>query len=224
MYPTDAPSRLPQLTVSRQLGRQLGLDAGKPCTYSLSDLPKAMTSKSMGGTEMPASLYDISVANYIQTVTAVAGVLDKGSAHCTSKSIDPGEFVEAKLFADMLPLRFQVVSVAHHSLGAVEALKKGVFAPPGQTAPLDYRGLQKLIADTAEGLRRIRPEEINTLQGRDVTFQMRDRQIPFTAENFVLSFSLPNFYFHATTAYDILRARGVPLGKRDFLGQLRLKS
>ena len=56
-----------------------------------------------------------------------------------------------------------------------------------------------------------------------MVFQLRDRQIPFTAENFVLSFSLPNFYFHATTAYDILRTKGVPLGKRDFLGHLRLK-
>jgi hypothetical protein len=173
---------------------------------------------------MSTSLYDMSVATYIQTVTAVAGFLDKGLAHCTSKSIDPGEFGEAKLFADMLPLRFQIVSVAHHSLGAVEALKKGVFAPPGQTPQLDYHGLQKLIADTAEGLRRVSPEEINTRQGRDVTFQVRDRKIPFTAEGFILSFSLPNFYFHATTAYDILRTNGVPLGKRDFLGQLRLKS
>jgi uncharacterized protein len=173
---------------------------------------------------MSTSLYDMSVANYLQTVIAVAGFLDKGLAHCTSKSIDPGEFVEAKLFADMLPFRFQIVSVAHHSLGAVEALKKGVFAPPGQIAQLDYHGLQKLIADTAEGLRRFTSEEVNALQGRDVTFQIRDRQIPFTAEGFVLSFSLPNFYFHATTAYDILRTKGVPLGKRDFLGQLRLKS
>jgi hypothetical protein len=164
------------------------------------------------------------VANYLQTVTAVAGFLDKGLAHCTGKSIDPGEFVEAKLFADMLPFRFQIVSVAHHSLGAVEGLKKGVVAPPGQTAPLDYHGLQKLIADTAEGLRSFTPAEINALRGRDVTFQIRDRQIPFTAEGFVLSFSLPNFYFHAATAYDILRTKGVPLGKRDYLGQLRLKS
>jgi len=56
-----------------------------------------------------------------------------------------------------------------------------------------------------------------------MVFKVRDREVPFTAESFVLSFSLPNFYFHATTAYDILRTKGVPLGKRDVLGQLRLK-
>jgi uncharacterized protein len=123
----------------------------------------------------------------------------------------------------MLPFRFQIVSVAHHSLGAVEGMKKGVCAPPGRSAQLDYHGLQKLIADTTEALQRLSPTEVNALEGRDVTFQFRDRQIPFTAEDFVLSFSLPNFYFHATTAYDILRAKGVPLGKRDFMGQLRIK-
>jgi uncharacterized protein len=123
----------------------------------------------------------------------------------------------------MLPFRFQIVSVAHHSLGALEGMKKGVFAPPGQMAQLDYHGLQKLIADTTEALQRLSPTEVDALEGRGVTFQFRDRQIPFTAEDFVLSFSLPNFYFHATTTYDILRTKGVPLGKRDFMGQLRIK-
>ena len=173
---------------------------------------------------MSTSLYDLSVANYLQTVAAVAGCLDKGLAFCTSKDIDAGDLTESRLIADMLPLRFQVVSVAHHSLGAIEGLKKGVFTPPGQTEPLDYRGLQKLLADTLQGLQRLSPDEVNALSGREVVFRFRDRQIPFTAENFVLSFSLPNFYFHATTAYDLLRAKGVPLAKRDFLGQLRIKS
>jgi uncharacterized protein len=173
---------------------------------------------------MSTSLYDISVANYLQTIVAVAGYLNKGLEFCTSKRIDTEELTESRLFADMLPLRFQIVSVAHHSMGAVEGLKKGLFEPPAQLAALDYRGLQKLIADATDALRRLSPAEVNALQGRDVTFKFRDRQIPFTTEDFVLSFSLPNFYFHATTAYDILRTKGVPLGKRDFLGQLRVKA
>jgi len=172
---------------------------------------------------MPTSLYDISVASYVQTITAVAGYLDKGFEFCTGKGINANEIVEARLFADMLPFRFQILSVAHHSLGAVEGLKKGIFAPPKQSEALDYPGLQKLIADTAIGLQALTPTEVNALEGRDIVFQMRDRQIPFTAEGFILSFSLPNFYFHATTGYDILRTKGVALGKRDFLGQLRLK-
>jgi hypothetical protein len=124
----------------------------------------------------------------------------------------------------MLPLRFQIIAVAHHSLGAIEGVKKGVFSPPPQIDPLDYRGLQQRLAGTAEALRRLSRDEVNALAGRDVRFEFRDRKIPFVAEGFLLSFSLPNFYFHATTAYDILRTKGVALGKRDFLGQLRIKS
>jgi hypothetical protein len=173
---------------------------------------------------MAVSLYEVSVANFLQTTTAVSGFLDKGLAFCTGNQIDPEEIVESRLAADMLPLRFQIVSVVHHSLGAIEGVKNGAFAPPGKTEPLDYRGLQGLLSNASEGLARLKPEEVNALAGRHVDFQIRDRKVPFTAENFLLSFSLPNFYFHATTAYDILRSKAVPLGKRDFLGRLRIKS
>jgi uncharacterized protein len=173
---------------------------------------------------MSVSLYDMSVANFLQTIPAVAGFLDKGLAFCTSSNIDPGEMVETRLAPDMLPLRFQIVSVAHHSVGAIEGVRNGVFSPPGQIEPLDYRALQQRLTDAGEALRRLSRQEVDALAGREVTFQFRDRKIPFTAEGFLLSFSLPNFYFHATTAYDIMRTKGVPLGKRDFLGQLRIKS
>ena len=172
---------------------------------------------------MSMSLYDLSVASFLQTVGAVAGVLERGLAHFTEKNTDLNEIVETRLFADMLPFRFQVQAVAHHSLGAIEGVKKGQFGPPANLPAHDYRGLQKLVADTREALQRLEPAEINALEGRDVVFQTRDLKLPFTAEGFLLSFSLPNFYFHATTAYDILRMKGVPLGKRDFMGQLRMK-
>jgi uncharacterized protein len=172
---------------------------------------------------MSTSLYDISVATYLQTLGAVSRYLDKGLALCTEKGIDTNEIVEFRLFADMLPFRFQIVSVAHHSLGAVDGLNSGIFAPPRQTEPLDYRGLQKLIGDAILGLEGMNPADINAIEGREIVFRTGDRQIPFTAETFILSFSLPNFYFHATTAYDILRTKGVPLGKRDFMGNLRIK-
>ena len=67
------------------------------------------------------------------------------------------------------------------------------------------------------------PEAVNALVGHDLTFRVGDRALPFTAEGFLMSFSLPNFFFHATTAYDILRHKGAPLGKRDFIGKLKLK-
>ena len=171
---------------------------------------------------MAISLYDLSVASYLQTLGGVIGVLEKGLAHCTANSIDPNEIVETRLIADMLPFRFQVQSVAHHSAGAIEGVKAGVFSPPSGP-DLDYSGLQKLVSDAREALSKLTPAEVNALEGRDVTFQLRDFKLPFTAEGFLMSFSLPNFYFHAATTYDILRMKGVKLGKRDYMGQMRMK-
>ncbi|MBU6157329.1 MAG: DUF1993 family protein [Alphaproteobacteria bacterium] len=173
---------------------------------------------------MSISLYDITIPSYLQTLTAIRGVLKKGAGFCQEKGIDPQSLVETRLAEDMFPLRFQVVSVAHHSIGAIEGLKKGTFGPPGVEQPQDYKGLQDLLDRAEDALRAVTPAEVNELQGRDMAFQMRDFRIPFLAETFILSFSLPNFYFHAATTYDILRMKGVPLGKRDYLGQMRMKA
>ena len=172
---------------------------------------------------MAISLYDLSVANYLQTLGAVAGFLEKGLAHFTANGVDLDGVVETRLVPDMLPFRFQLQSVAHHSLGAIEGVKNGLFQPPPQAPAYDYRGLQQLVGEAREALQKVTPAEVNGLEGKDVLFQIRDFRMPFTAEGFLLSFSLPNFYFHATTAYDILRMKGVPIGKRDYMGQMRLK-
>jgi hypothetical protein len=173
---------------------------------------------------MAIPLYDLSVANYLQTLGGVVGFLEKGLDHFTTNGVDLNEVVESRLFPDMLPFRFQIQSVAHHSLGAIEGVKKGLFQPPPPAPAYDYRGLQKLVGDARAALEKVTPAEVNALEGKDVLFQLRDFKMPFTAEGFLLSFSLPNFYFHATTAYDILRTKGVPIGKRDYMGQMRLKS
>jgi hypothetical protein len=173
---------------------------------------------------MAISLYDLSVTNYLQTLGGVEGFLGRSLAHFKETSIDPNEVVETRLFADMLPLKFQLHSVVHHSLGAIRGVKAGLFQPPPPVPELDYAGFQKTVTEAREALEQVKPDEVNGLEGKDVAFQIGDRKLPFTAEGFLLSFSLPNFYFHATTAYDILRTKGVPLGKRDYMGRLRLKS
>ena len=172
---------------------------------------------------MATSLYDLSVPTYLQTLGGVEGFLGRGLAYCQEKNIDPNEVVETRLFADMLPFRFQVLAVAHHSIGAMRGVKEGLFAPPAALPPLDYAGLQKTVTEAREALEKLTPADVNALDGKDVIFQIRDTKLPFTAAEFLLSFSLPNFHFHATTAYDILRMKGVPLGKRDYLGKMRLK-
>ena len=172
---------------------------------------------------MAFSLYDATVANYLQILGAVGGFLDKSLAHFRDKGIDPAEIVETRLAPDMLPFRFQIVSVAQHSRVAIQAAQNGSFVPPSQRPELDYGGLQALVAEARSELSALTPEAVNALVGRDVVFKLGDRALPFTAEGFLMSFSLPNFYFHAATAYDILRHKGAPLGKRDFMGRLTLK-
>src|SRR4051794_41431780 len=93
---------------------------------------------------MAFSLYDASVANYVQILGAISGCLDKSLAHFREKGVDPAEIVETRLAPDMLPLRFQIVSVAHHSRGAMEAARNGVFVPSAGKPGLDYAPLPGL--------------------------------------------------------------------------------
>ncbi|MFM8355190.1 MAG: DUF1993 family protein [Gammaproteobacteria bacterium] len=171
---------------------------------------------------MSISLHDVSVVAFRQVLAGVAGFLEKARNHCVATGLDTDEIVAARLAPDMYPFRFQIAAVAHHSLGALRGIEAGVFGPPN-VPELDYAGLQGLIADAQAGLAVYTPEAVNALTGRDLEFRLGDNRIPFIAEHFVLSFSLPNLHFHATTAYDILRMKGVPLGKRDYLAQLRIK-
>lgn len=173
---------------------------------------------------MAISLYDTSVANYLQVLGGMRGVLDKGADYAGNNDLDLAEIVETRLSPDMLPFRFQVVSVYHHSLGAIRGIREGLFTPPPSMPDLDYAGLQGLIAEASSELQAVSREEIEALEGATLNFKAGKFELPFTAENFILSFSLPNFYFHATTTYDILRMAGVPLGKMDFLGSMRVSS
>ena len=174
---------------------------------------------------MTISLYDISVGTYLQILPALGGALDKGLAHCRETGTDPESLVSTRLFEDMLPLRFQVHQAVRHSVSAIEAIKAGQFSPgmPG-TKRDDYKALQALVAEAVTRLRALTPAEVNAVAGRDILFVAGEMRATFTVELFIQSFSLPNFYFHCTTAYDILRMKGVPIGKRDFIGVWRPKA
>ena len=171
---------------------------------------------------MSLSLYDISVASYLQNLSGVTAVLAKGQDYARDGHLDLEELVRYRLRDDMAPFSFQVISVWHHSMNAVRGLKEGLFQPPPKMADLSYDKLEGLVTEATASLEAESREEIDALAGKPMVFRIGEREIPFTAENFILSFSLPNFYFHATTLYDILRLHGVPLGKRDYLGKLRV--
>jgi hypothetical protein len=173
---------------------------------------------------MTFTLYAATIPSYLQTLGAVAGLINKAEAWCVEHGLAPDELIQARLAPDMLPFAYQVKSTAVHSLGAIEGIRKGVFSPDTTLPPGDFAGLRTRIAQTVAALEALDAAEVNGFMGRDVTFVFGERKMPFVAEQFLLSFSQPNFYFHATTAYDILRWKGLPIGKRDFTGRLRLKA
>lgn len=172
---------------------------------------------------MPVSLYAATVLSWRQTLGAVAGLIAKAEAFCKEKGLSPSELIQARLAQDMLPFTYQVKSTAVHSLGAIEGVRRGVFSPDMSPPPDSFAALGGRIAETLRALEAVNAAEVESFIGRDMRFEIGERRIEFTAENFLLSFSMPNFYFHATTAYDILRSKGVQIGKRDFMGALRSK-
>jgi uncharacterized protein len=173
---------------------------------------------------MAFSLYDATVPSYRQTLGAVAGLLGKAEVFCTEKGLAAQDIIQARLADDMQPFAYQVKSTVVHSLGAIEGVRRGVFSPDTTTPPETFAALKARIVETLAALEAVGEAEVDSFVGRDMRFSFGERHIDFTAENFLLSFSLPNFYFHATTTYDILRWKGIPIGKRDFIGKTRAKT
>jgi hypothetical protein len=186
---------------------------------------------------MTTTLYDLSVPTFLQTVRAVGGILDRAARHCAETGADPEDFVQARLYPDMAPFHFQIEAAWHHAVWGVEATKTGVFAPPPLVGPVPFADLRGMMVRAQTALEAFTPDEVNGWAARDldmVIYQPLDvdnattsawgpRTLALTPEIFLLTYSLPNFYFHVVTAYNILRSRGVPVGKYHFQGQLRAR-
>jgi hypothetical protein len=171
---------------------------------------------------MSISFHDASVGAYQQVLGSVAAILDKGAAFASESDTDLDEIVATRLHDDMMPFHFQIVSVCHHSWGALQGMRDGRFTPPSFELDKDYQGLQALVGEAQDGVASFSESAADDLADKSMVFAIGDREMPFTNQNFLLSFSLPNFYFHATTTYDILRMLGAPLGKMDFIGQMKI--
>ena len=170
---------------------------------------------------MSISFYDASVGSYLQILEGAAGFMELGKTHAEENGIDLQDIVMTRLREDMMPFHFQVVSTAHHSWGAIQGIQKGEFSPPSFDLDKSYADLQGLIEEARNGLSGLDRADVDALADGNLIFKLGKNEIPFTARNFVLSFSLPNFYFHATTTYDILRMQGAPIGKMAFLGPMK---
>ncbi|MFD4839279.1 DUF1993 family protein [Achromobacter sp. NPDC058515] len=166
---------------------------------------------------MPLSMYQASVPVFIRGLTVLAALLEKAAAHAQSTGADPSALVNARLAPDMYPLSGQIQRASDAAKFAVQRLSQGV-APKFPDEETTIGQLQQRIADTIAYLQSVTPEQIDGAESRNIALSFGEFKAEFQGDDYLLTFALPNFYFHVATAYGILRQAGVPIGKLDFLG------
>lgn len=166
---------------------------------------------------MTLSLFQASAPVFIQGLTGLAAALDKASAYVSEKSIDPQALLQARLYPDMFPFARQVQIATDFAKGAVARLA-GVEPPPYEDADPDFAKLTARVATTLAYLRSFEAAQIDGQEDREITLVRRGESSLIKAQPYLLQQAMPNFYFHLTTAYAILRHNGVAVGKRDYLG------
>jgi len=164
------------------------------------------------------SFYDTSVPAFLQILGSLSGLLTKAEAHCKAKNIQPDALLNARLFPDMLPLTRQVQLVCDFAAkGCARLTQSEVVSVPDTEKTFDE--LKQRLAKTIDYVKSFKPAQFDGAETKDVTFPAGpDRSITLKGQQFLLAVAFPNFYFHAATAYGILRHNGVEIGKRDFLG------
>lgn len=172
---------------------------------------------------MPMSLHAALIPNWLQMLGAVEGLIGKAKAFVAEQGVDEEAFLQSRLAEDMLPLAYQIKSCWTHTAMALEGVRQGRFSPETTPPPGRFDPLRKMILDARSACEQVGGDELERLADTGLVFTIGDRfRLDFRARDFLLSFSQPNLYFHATTAYAIMRMKGVPLGKRDYLGALRV--
>lgn len=168
---------------------------------------------------MPFTLYDAFVPTSRQILTGLGTLIDRGEAHAKEHGLDDAELIEARLAEDMWTLPWHVRSCWLHGAQTLEQLPGGEFSPDFTDIPASWDAMRTMVADAKARLDRATPEALDGFAGSTVGFVLGGKRLmELTGADMLLRFNQPNFYFHATTFYDILRMKGVKLGKRDFLG------
>ncbi|MEI6485075.1 MAG: DUF1993 domain-containing protein [Sphingomonadales bacterium] len=165
---------------------------------------------------MPISLHAAFVPSCRQIIGGCLNILAKAEA----AGIDT--LADARLAPDMFPLPFQVKQVAMHSAGAIAGVRVGTFSPGGAPLDPDYASFTAALQAADAELAAVTEAEMEGFIGCTTVFAFGERKLPFKSEDFLLSFSQPNFYFHASMMYAILRNQGLALGKMDYMGRPRL--
>jgi hypothetical protein len=166
---------------------------------------------------MPVSMSQASAQRFAQMLKNLSAILAKAQAHCEARKIDPLALTAARLYPDMFPFSRQVQIACDSAKGAVARLA-GLEVPKHEDTEKTFEELQARIAKTQDFIAGVKPAQIDGSEEREIVLKLPNRELRFKGAQFLLGFAWPNFYFHCTTAYDILRHNGVELGKADFLG------
>lgn len=166
---------------------------------------------------MPLSMYQASVPVYVRMLTNLIAILDKAAAHCEAGKIDPAVLINDRLYPDMFSMGKQVQIAADAAKNGTAYLA-GLEAPKFEDTERSFPELIERLRKTIAFLQAVRPEQIDGSEDKPIQIKRGDKLIDYRGQDLLLTRTMPNFYFHVTTAYDILRHNGVVLGKRDFLG------
>ena len=169
---------------------------------------------------MSISMHSASVPIFVKTLGNVLAWLDRAQAHAQAKKFDPSVLLSTRLAPDMLPFTQQIQIACDTAKFGVARLA-GVDSPKFEDNEASFDELRERIRKTLDFLQSVPASKIDGTEGKDVTVPLRDRSITLKGEFYLKHFALPNFFFHVTTAYALVRHNGVELGKRDFLGSLQ---
>jgi hypothetical protein len=167
---------------------------------------------------MTISMYAASVPVFKQFLGSLSDILDKAEAYATARKIDPNALLQARLFPDMLPLTRQIMIASDFAKGACARLA-AVDVPKYEDTEQSFPELKTRIAKTLAFIGTLKPAQIDGSEERDITTSAGPNSKTFKGQAYLTNYALPQFFFHTTTAYAILRHNGVEIGKKDFIGK-----
>jgi hypothetical protein len=162
-------------------------------------------------------MYQASVPVFLRGYTNLSDILSKAAAYATAKKIDPTVLISARLYPDMFPLSKQVQIASDIVKGGIARLA-GVEVPSYADTETSFAELQTRLSKTADFLKTFKPEQIDGSETKNITLKVGGNEMSFAGQSYLLDFVIPNFFFHSSTVYAILRHNGLEIGKKDFLG------
>jgi len=167
---------------------------------------------------MALSIYDVSIPVLVRGLTNLSAIIDKAAAHAEAKKFDPAVLAQARLFPDMYPLTRQVQITCDTAKGA--ARLAGIEIPKHEDTETTLAELKQRIAKTLDFIQSVKASQLEGAESRSIEIKTPNRTLSFTGLSYLNNFVLPNFYFHESISYAILRHNGVEVGKGDYLGSI----